>query len=117
MKRLYSYKDLKLSIEMVELRLEVIENIKCDTRDITEKDRLLEALDILREAVKLIENDLKQLKGLELELYKTIVIDNMSVTKAVEKVADDTYRDVTTVWKYYKKIKGNIEKIKIEEDI
>lgn len=112
---MYCYNDLKNSIRILNLRLDLIEKVKCKTRDINEKERLVRILNKLNEAVISIEDTMNKLKGEELEIYKNIVIRNMSITKAIEDVADKTYKDVGTIWRRYRRIKDYVEKLKMED--
>lgn len=68
----------------------------------------------LKYYLKLMEKAFKELSGIEYELYKAIVDKGMSINKAVEKVAGNKNKDVSTIWKYhYPKISKEIKKLKI----
>lgn len=48
---------------------------------------------------------LKHFKGLEYKLYCKVVVDGLNITKAVEKLAEEEYMSVSTIWEVHKKIK------------
>lgn len=55
---------------------------------------------------------LSNMNGLEYKLYYEIVVVGTSISKAVEKIAEENNKDITNVWKYYyKKIKNELKKI------
>lgn len=60
-----------------------------------------------------IEKDLKDLNGIENKLYCEIVVKGTNVTRAIDKIAFEYNKDVSTLWKnYYPKIKKRINLIK-----
>ena len=57
---------------------------------------------------------MRELKGIEAELYRFIVFDNMKISKAIEKTAEKNYVDDRTIWRiYHKTIKEHINKLKL----
>lgn len=55
---------------------------------------------------------LSKMNGLEYKLYYEIVVNGTSISKAVDKIADSSGKDTSTIWKYYyKKIKKDVLKI------
>ncbi len=69
--------------------------------------------------IKSIENDIKELKGIEYQLYYAIVIDpkntNKSITKIIEEVSSkkEISKEPGTLWKnYYPKIVKYLIKLK-----
>ena len=64
--------------------------------------------------IRLMKNTIKKLKGIEAELYRFIVFDNMKISKAIEKTAEKNYVDDRTIWRiYHKTIKEHINKLKL----
>ena len=64
--------------------------------------------------IRLMENTIKELKGMEAELYRFIVFENMKISKAIEKTAEKNYVDDRTIWRiYHKTIKEHINKLKL----
>lgn len=60
-----------------------------------------------------MDNDLRELIGIENMLYYEIMVKGLNVTKAVDKVSFKYNKDVSTIWKnYYPKVKDKIEKLK-----
>lgn len=64
--------------------------------------------------IRLMENTIKELKGMGAELYRYIVFDNMNISKAISKTAEKNYVDDRTIWRiYHKNIKEHINKLKL----
>lgn len=62
----------------------------------------------------LMDNTIKELKGIESELYRYIVFDGMNISKAVSKTAEKNFVDDRTIWRtYHKNIKEHINKLKL----
>lgn len=60
-----------------------------------------------------MNNSLSKMTGIEYKLFYEIVVNGISITKAIEKVSFDNNIEPQTIWKnYYKKIKPNLEQIK-----
>lgn len=51
--------------------------------------------------IRLMENTIKGLKGMNAELYRYIVFDGMKISKAVSKTAEKNYVDDRTIWRIY----------------
>ena len=67
---------------------------------------------ILNKTRKRMEEDIKELKGVEYKLYNEIVFNGINVTKAIEKVSFDEYLDISTLWKnYYPSVKEKINEL------
>lgn len=57
-----------------------------------------------------MEQDLKSLNGIENKLYNEIVINGTKVSKAIDKIAFEENKDISTLWKnYYPKVKKKID--------
>ena len=55
---------------------------------------------------------LKELKGIEKELFNEVIVKGTNITRAVDKVAITYDVDVSTIWKnYYSKIKEDIKNL------
>lgn len=79
-----------------------------------EIEELMEEIKELENYLSLMEECLNNLSGLEAELYREIVCNNLRISKAVEKVADNNDRDVSTIWRmYHKKVKEHINQLKV----
>lgn len=103
-----SYNNLKKEASIISHRLESIDDIKVHL--IEEKQILSKLLQKLNKVTEKIEKDLKQLSGIEYKLYYEIVVSGLNVTKAIDKVAFDEDKDVSTLWKgYYPKVKEYIK--------
>jgi N-formylglutamate amidohydrolase len=60
-----------------------------------------------------MDNTIKELRGMEAELYRYIVIDGVNISKAVEKVSEKNNKSLSTVWTiYHEYIKENLNKLK-----
>lgn len=63
--------------------------------------------------LKVMDESLKNLSGIEYELYYEIVKNKLPITKAVVKIADKYNRDDSTIWRiYHKTIKKDINILK-----
>lgn len=82
-----------------------------------EKKEILGLINAYKEFIQKIEQDLQNLSGIENKLYKEIVINNLNVSKAIEKVSFEEEKDVSTLWKnYYPNVKKKIELLKCKEE-
>lgn len=83
-------------------------------KDINEEIRSIDKiLENKNNAKKIIASHLKELDGIENKLYYQIVVLGKNVTQAVDKVAFDCDKDVSTIWKnYYPNVKNKIKKLK-----
>ncbi len=55
---------------------------------------------------------LGKMSGIEHQLFYEIVYNGVKITKAVENIAEETGKDISTIWNnYYKKIKKDVKKI------
>lgn len=97
------YELVKINIKGLEQKIEFLKN---------EKSILLDYEKELKNILIKIESGLKELTGIESELYYEIVVKGLNVTKAVEKVAFKYDMDISSIWKYYKNIKENINNLK-----
>ena len=71
-------------------------------------------LEIKENTKKIIALHLKELNGIENKLYYQIVVLGKNVTQAVDKVAFDCDKDVSTIWKnYYPNVKNKIKELKL----
>lgn len=62
--------------------------------------------------LNVMEYNLNQLTGIEVDLYKEIVLNNINISKAVDKIAEKYKKEPVTVWTYYyPKIKKEIKKL------
>lgn len=74
----------------------------------------LNAVQKLEYYLKRMESTLKSLTGMEADLYKEIVINGTRISKAVEKIASDYNKDVSTIWRlYHRHVKEYVNMLKI----
>lgn len=65
-----------------------------------------------------MNESLSKMTGIEYQLFYEIVYNGLSVSKAIEKIAELTDKDTSTIWKYhYKKIKKDVKKITNFENV
>ena len=105
-----NYLNTKKELESVRVRLQTYfeyENI------INKRKEELHELGVsLSNSLKIIEGYLKELTGIENELFYLIIVKGMSVTKAVDKVEFNNDKEVSTIWKnYYPKVKKIINEL------
>lgn len=105
------YLNSKQELKILNERLFLLDKYKDNI--ISEKKQLNHLIEEIKCKIDSIENELKNLTGIEYELFSEIVFNGLNVSKAVEKVAEKEEKDVSTIWKnYYPKIKNKIEKLK-----
>lgn len=103
-----TYHNTKQILKLTELRLSVIETSEQKLHK--EREYLLSFQAELKEKLKAMDMELRQLKGIEYELFYQIIVQGMNITKAIDKVAFDNDKEVSTIWKnYYPKVKEKIQ--------
>lgn len=101
------YKDIKYEINILENHLDLL--LEYENNILKEKEILEETLYFQKKILNQIEEILKNLNGIECKLFTEIVINGTNVTKAIEKIAFQESKDVSTLWKnYYPNIKNKI---------
>jgi len=85
-----------------------------------EINNLIETIDAQNKIIIQIKKDLSELNGIEYSLYSKIIVGGLNISKAIEKVAEEEGKDISTIWKnYYPKIKNRlflIEKLNNEKE-
>lgn len=105
------YRDIKYEINILENRLELISEYEKKLLD--EKEMINATLCLQKKILNQIEVNLKKLSGIESKLYAEIVINGTNVTKAIEKIAVEESKDISTLWKnYYPSVKEKINELK-----
>lgn len=81
-----------------------------------EIDQLTDKKIYLLGQLEKMHSTLKELKGIEYQLYYKMAVDGLKTTEAVEAVAEENYMTDRQVWKYYKKVKefseSSVKKVK-----
>lgn len=117
MKHLDSYENIKLELNILTERLNIISEY--ESIILKEKVELNNLIDIQKQIINQMEKDISNLDGIENKLYNEIAIKGTSISKAVEKIAEEEDKDVSTLWKnYYPNVRKRIDKlpnIKLEE--
>lgn len=71
--------------------------------------------------LNLMENDLKNFVGIEYDLYYAIVIDknnaHKSISKIIEKMAEEHEKHPNTMWNHYYDIKKYLKKLEYCDEI
>lgn len=111
MKAISIYENARNILKMIELKIEAIhEN---EQNQIVEKEQLLKTKQSYQEKIKQMETEMKQLKGVEYSLYYEIVVNGLTINKAVDKIALKYDLSTSTIWKsYYPNIKEKIKNSK-----
>lgn len=105
------YRDIKYEINILENRLELISEYEKKLLD--EKEMINATLCLQKKILNQIEVNLKKLSGIESKLYAEIVINGTNITKAIEKIAVEESKDISTLWKnYYPNVKEKINELK-----
>lgn len=110
MQNISKYLNIKDDIDLIELNIMAIEQEMKLFK--SEKEKLTETKNELSKILNDMKEKLKNLKGIEQELFYEIVINGLNVTKAVDKVAFHNDVDSSTIWKrYYKNVKKELESL------
>lgn len=77
-----------------------------------EIEKLTGEMSSLSKLLKDMGKNLKRMKGIEYQLYSTVVIDGLQITKAVQRVAEDNFMSEQNIWQtYYPRIKEELTKL------
>lgn len=108
------YENTKKVIELVELRLKVLDENQQFIDH--EKEELAKVKKSYEQKLIEMEKQLKTLKGVEYSLYYELVVNGLSVNKAIQRVSLKYDLSESTLWKtYYPNLKEKLEKIKKQE--
>jgi|GEM_PF-1994550 len=111
-----NYNETKNELELIKTRITLLE--KNYEYFIDEKKALLEQEKNLKSCVTEMEQTLKKLSGIEYQLFYEIIVNQLNVTKAIDKVSVSVDKDPSTLWKYYyPKIKPEIMKFASENQV
>ena len=111
-------KSLKTSLEGFD-----DQNMSLYIRELLDKNpatnqSLIQEIVWARKEIRILEQTLEQMKkilyrmnGIARELFVEVACNGLSPTKAVEKVSEKENVDYRTGWRYYKKIKPQLQKL------
>ena len=107
-----NYYNTKLELDSFKKRLNLISEYQRKFRK--EKRQLKKIIEIQEKILYQIERDLKDLTGIKNKIYYEIIINGVTVTKAIDKVAIELEKDSSTLWKYYyPDVKKRITELKL----
>ena len=110
MKCIDNYINTKVELNSLQERLKLL--TQYEKNILAEKELINRTISQYNKVIKKMEEDICSLSGIENKLYKEIVINGTSVSKAIEKVSEEENKDVSTLWKnYYRNVKKEIEKL------
>ena len=113
MKNIKAYVNIKTEYDLINLRIKSLDEKELQV--MKEKKSLEELKEQLYDILSQIEEKLKDLKGIERELFYEVIVRGTNITRAVDKVSITYDVDPSTIWKnYYPKIKDDIKKIEKE---
>ncbi len=113
MKNIKGYVNMKTDLNLILLRMQFLEEKEKQINK--EKSSLEELKQKLTNILIQTEEKLKELKGIDRELFYEIMVKGTNVTRAVDKVSITYDVDPSTIWKYYyPKIKEDIKKLEKE---
>lgn len=102
-----NYYNTKLELKSLKKRLNLISVYEKQFKE--EKKQLKKIIIFQEKNLNQIENDLKDLTGIKNKIYKEIIVNGTSITKAIDKIADEEGKDPSTLWKnYYPDVKKRI---------
>ena len=103
-----NYANTVHELNFLKKRLSLIDKYEKTLKSI--KEKIFHLISSNQNVVDQMEKDIKKLTGIENKLYYEIVINGTNVTKAVDKVSQDEFIDISTIWKnYYPKVKKEID--------
>ena len=109
------YEEVKYEVNILEHRLKMIEQYEKNLLE--ERSKIENTIYLQKELLNQIEGILDNYQGIELKLFKEVVVNGLNVTKAIEKVALEESRDVSTIWKYYyPKVREKISQFQLKEN-
>lgn len=116
MKNIKGYVNLKTDLDLINLTLDAIEIKEDKIKNL--KQTYLKLRDELTTTLDKMEDTLKELKGMEQELFYQIAVKGINVTKAVDNVAFTYDVDPSTIWKtYYPKVKKYLKELSSSENL
>jgi len=103
-----NYANTVHELNFLKKRLSLIDEYEKSLKSI--KEKICHLISSNQNVIDQMEKDIKKLSGIENKLYYEIVINGTNVTKAVDKVSQDEFIDISTIWKnYYPKVKKEID--------
>ena len=110
MKYIDVYNNVILEVNIIKQKIELIGQY--EETLMLQKKNLNKLFQSQIKMIDQMEKNINELTGIENKLYKEIVIKGMNISKAIEKVAEEENKDVSTLWKnYYPKVKKKMEQL------
>lgn len=104
------YEKVKYEVNILENRLKILKQYEKSLLD--ERSKIETIVYLQKKLLNQIDCDLETYHGIEYKIFKEIMINGLSVTKAIEKVAYEEDKDISTLWKYYyPKVKEKIAEL------
>ena len=108
-----NYANTVHELNFLKKRLSLIDEYEKSLKSI--KEKICHLISSNQNVIDQMEKDIKKLSGIENKLYYEIVINGTNVTKAVDKVSQDEFIDISTIWKnYYTKVKKEIDALYLQ---
>ncbi len=105
-----NYKKAKYELDNFKEQLHIISKYEKQAKKF--KKYLCQTILVYQNLISKVENDLKNIDGIEHKLYYEIAVNGTSTSKAIEKVAFEENKDVSTIWKnYYPNVKKQIKEL------
>ncbi len=106
---------MKYEVNLLENRLKMIKQY--EKYLLEERHKLEDMIYLQSESLDQISLKLNVSQNIEYKLFKEIMINGLSVTKAIEKVALEESKDESTLWRYYyPKVKEKIANLQAMKD-
>lgn len=104
------YQKMKYEVDILEVRLKMIKQYEKNLEE--ERSKIETIVYLQKELLNQISHDLETYHGIEYKLFNEIMVNGLSVTRAIEKVAHEEEKDESTLWKYYyPKVKKKITEL------
>lgn len=105
-----NYHNTILELDCLKKRLNLILIYQKQYKE--EEKQLREVITFQEKILLQIEHNVNELKGIQNKLFREIVINGTKVSSAIEKIASEENKDVSTLWKnYYPEVKQKIDKL------
>ena len=106
-----TYTNTKKDLAIAKARLKELEITKGAIQEQINNQKGI--VEFIEKQHKIIEKTIKELNSIELDLFKKIVFESESVSRAVNLIAETYDKDVSTIWRVYsKRVKERVKQLR-----